>query len=167
MAANQVPDFRSGVTERDRYGERITGEMRDEMTMGGARGGGGGFPWFRGSNPSPFNPTGPTQTPPATDQPPPDQGPPDQRKPGGIGGMLAGMDSKDILSLLAALSGTVGALKSNSGSSEVSSATSDPAMQEILALMAGRLKKSEPMFDSVQAMANGLLPTAYQNRGGG
>ena len=166
MAENAYPHFKSGVTERDLYGERQASGMADDMSMGTRSGGGGGFPWFRGS--SPFNPTGPTQTPQATDQlPPEDQGPPDQRKPGGMGGIFGGMDSKDILSLLAALSGTVGALKSNSGQTGVSSATTDPAMQEVLALMAGRLKKSEPMFDSVQAMTNGLLPTAYQNRGGG
>ncbi len=117
--------------------------------------GSGGFPWFRGRTPSPYNPNGPTQ---ATDQPPEDQGPPDQRQ----NGIFGNMSPKDLMSLLAALTSTVGALRSNSGSSQVSSATTDPAMQEVLNLMAGRLRKSEPMFDSVQAMTNGLLPTAYQ-----
>ncbi len=157
MALESTPNFRVNVYGTDP--SRVSDVERD-LTLGGPRGGGGGFPWFRGSRPpSPFNPNGPTQT--ATDQPPPDQGPPDQRT-NPLGGIFGKMDSKDILSLLAALSGTVGALKSNGGSSDVSSATTDPAMQEILALMSGRLRKSEPMFDSVQAMANGLLPTAYQ-----
>lgn len=126
--------------------------------------GGGGFPWFRGRTPSPYNPSGPTQ---ATDQlPPEEQGPPDQRT-NNPGGMFAGLSGKDLMSLLAALTGAVGAIKSNTGTTGTTSATNDPAMQEVLNLMAGRLKKSEPMFDSVQAMTNGLLPTAYQNGGRG
>lgn len=143
--------------------------------LGTAHGGSGGFPWFRGRRPSPYNPNGSPQTPgprppnePAPEEPPfEEQGPPDLRQKGGIGGLLGKMDAKDVMALLAALSGTVGVLKSTGGGSNASSATTDPAMQEVLALMAGRLKKSEPMFDSVQSMANGLLPTAYQNRGGG
>lgn len=83
------------------------------------------------------------------------------------GGVFGGMDSKDIMGLIAALTGTVGALKSNQPQTAPSSATTDPAMQELIQMMQGRLRKSEPMFDSVQAMANGLLPTQYQNGGRG
>ena len=45
--------------------------------------------------------------------------------------------------------------------------TTDPAMKEVLDLMSGRLRKSEPMYDSALSMANGLLPTQYQNGGKG
>lgn len=83
------------------------------------------------------------------------------------GGMFGGMDSKDLMSLIAALTATVGAVKSNPPATSPTSATTDPAMAELIALMQGRLRKSEPMFDSVQAMANGLLPTQYQNGGRG
>jgi len=83
------------------------------------------------------------------------------------GGVFGGMDSQDIMGLIAALTGTVGAIKSNPPSTAPTSATTDPAMQELIAMMQGRLRKSEPMFDSVQAMANGLLPTRYQNGGRG
>lgn len=156
MALDATPNFRVNVYGTDPG--RVQ-EMQEDMLMGGPRGGSGGFPWFRGSRPpSPYNPNGPTQTTNPPEDPYEDQGPPDQRKPGG---MFAGMTSKDILELLAALTGTVGAIKSNSGPG-VSSATTDPAMQEVLNIMSGRLRKSEPMFDSVQAMTNGLLPTAYQ-----
>ena len=158
MALDATPNFRVNVYGNDPG--RVQ-EMQEDMLTGGPRGGSGGFPWFRSSRPSPYNPNGSTQNQPTDQGPPEDQGPPDQRSRG-MGGIFGGMDSKDILSLLAALSGTVGALKSNSGQTGVSSATTDPAMQEVLNIMSGRLRKSEPMFDSVQAMTNGLLPTAYQ-----
>lgn len=142
--------YRTGATVGSADYQQDKDNRSEGYDLGGPRGGSGGFPWFRGSRPpSPYNPNGPTQT--ATDQP-------DQRKPGGIGGMLAGLDAKDILSLLSALTGTVGAIRSNSDPPPAT----DPAMQEVLNIMSGRLRKSEPMFDSVQAMANGLLPTAYQ-----
>ena len=47
------------------------------------------------------------------------------------------------------------------------SAATDPQMAEILAMMMGRLRKSEPLHDSVLSMANGLLPVQYQKGGGG
>jgi len=83
------------------------------------------------------------------------------------GGLIGGLDSKDLMGLIAALTATVGAVKSNPPATAPTSATTDPAMAELVALMQGRLKKSEPMFDSVQKMANGLLPTQYQNGGRG
>lgn len=83
------------------------------------------------------------------------------------GGMFGGMDSKDIMGLLAALTGTVGALKSNAPASAPTSATSDPQMQEVIAMMMNRMRKAEPLQDSVLSMANGLLPTQYQNGGRG
>lgn len=82
-------------------------------------------------------------------------------------GVLGGMDAKDLMALALGLTGTVGGMMSKPNDTAPTSATTDPQMQELIALMSGRLKKSEPMFDSVQAMANGLLPTAYQKGGGG
>lgn len=83
------------------------------------------------------------------------------------GGMFGGMDSKTLMGLLAALTGTVGALKTNAPQTAPTSATTDPQMQEVLSMMMSRMKKAEPLQDSALAMANGLLPTQYQNGGRG
>jgi hypothetical protein len=40
-------------------------------------------------------------------------------------------------------------------------------LQALMRAMQGRLDKSEPLYDSVLQMANGLLPTSYQKGGGG
>lgn len=86
---------------------------------------------------------------------------------GGLGGMFAGMSARDLASLGLGVTGAIGGAMSRPPDMSPSSATSDPQMQELLALMSGRLKKSEPLHDSVLAMANGLLPTQYQKGGGG
>lgn len=144
-------------------------EFWETATTVESPGQGGGFPWFK-SGKSPTYPTGQGQTPPnATDQLPPEsQGPPYDGPIGGVGGgMLGNLTSKDLMALIASLMSTAGALKTNQPNAATTSGTTDPAMNELIALMQGRLRKSEPMFDSVQAMANGMLPTAYQNGGKG
>lgn len=83
------------------------------------------------------------------------------------GGLLGGLDGKDLMGLLAALTSTVGVLKSQPTNTAPTSATTDPQLQELITMMQGRLKKAEPLQDSVLAMANGLLPTQYQNGGRG
>lgn len=85
----------------------------------------------------------------------------------GAGAGLAGMSMRDLISLGMAGAGTVGGLMQDDINTQPTSATTDPQMQMVLELMANRLRKSEPNFESVQAMAQGLLPTAYQTGGRG
>lgn len=86
----------------------------------------------------------------------------------GVGkGLLAGMSARDLAALGLGLGGTIGGALTKPQDTAPSSATSDPAMQELLSLMSGRLRKSEPLHDSVLSMANGLLPIQYQKGGGG
>lgn len=82
----------------------------------------------------------------------------------GLGGALGGLSAQDLVALSAALAGTVGGAVSgrNQTDAGVNTMTTDPQLKELLALMQGRLKKSEPLHDSVLSMANGLLPTQYQ-----
>jgi hypothetical protein len=84
----------------------------------------------------------------------------------GAGGFL-GMSAKELMALALGTAGTIGGAMADKPNMEPNTATKDPQLQELLSLMSGRLKKSEPMFDSVQSMANGLLPTQYQNGGRG
>ena len=83
------------------------------------------------------------------------------------GNLFAGMSGRDLAALGLGLGGTIGGAMSNPPNTNPSSATSDPQMAELLSLMSGRLKKSEPLHDSVLSMANGLLPMQYQKGGGG
>ena len=86
----------------------------------------------------------------------------------GAGGLFAGMSARDLAALgLSGASAIGGALSGRNNDMTPTSATTDPAMAELLSIMSGRLRKSEPLFDSVQSMANGLLPTQYQKGGGG
>lgn len=82
-------------------------------------------------------------------------------------GVFGGMDAKDLMGLIAAITGTVGAIKSQPPNTQPTSATTDPQMQEVVNMMLNRMRKAEPLQDSALAMANGLLPTQYQNGGRG
>lgn len=82
-------------------------------------------------------------------------------------GVFGGMDARDIMGLIAAITGTVGAIKSQPPNTQPTSATTDPQMQEVVNMMLNRMRKAEPLQDSALAMANGLLPTQYQNGGRG
>ena len=92
---------------------------------------------------------------------------------GGLGsagaakGLLSGMSARDWAALVASGIGTAGGLMSNKPITAPSSATTDPNMQKLIASMQGRLDQSEPLYKSIMAMANGLLPTQYQNGGAG
>lgn len=90
---------------------------------------------------------------------------------GGGGGFL-GMNPMDWITLATGLTGTIGgamAGRDNQNAMQPNTSTTDPNLQRLLATMQGRLDKSEPLLDSIFSMANGLLPTQYQNggRGGG
>lgn len=87
---------------------------------------------------------------------------------GGGAGSLASLRSltpRDWLSIAGTGIGTVGALTSNPLNTNPNTATTDPGLQRLLESMQRRLDKSEPLYDSVMSMANGLLPTQYQNGG--
>jgi len=76
---------------------------------------------------------------------------------------MGGLSATDLISLGTALTGLIGgSLANNNTSTTPTTATSDPQLKELMALMQGRLKKSEPLYDSALSMANGLLPTQYQ-----
>lgn len=88
----------------------------------------------------------------------------------GGGSSVLGMSPKDLIALAMGLTGTVGGFlsgKNNTPNLGPNTATTDPQLQKLLASMQGRLDKSEPLVDSIFAMANGLLPTQYQKGGGG
>jgi hypothetical protein len=161
--SQEIYDGRSGV-----YKSGVVGTARRPDYAWPAvseNAGSGGLPWPFGRGASPYNPNKPYVNP-APVEPYEPQGPPlegqGSGKPGGLAGLFAGMSPKDIAALIAALGGTIGGALSKPNDLTPTSATTDPAMAEVLALMRGRLQKSEPMFDSALAMANGLLPTAYQ-----
>jgi len=83
------------------------------------------------------------------------------------GRSLLGLSARDWAALAASGVGTIGGLMSNQPLQAPTSATTDPNMQKLLATMQGRLDQSEPLYKSIMAMANGLLPTQYQNGGSG
>jgi hypothetical protein len=85
----------------------------------------------------------------------------------GAGAGAGGFGLRDAIGLGLAGAGAIGGAMSDRPDYSPNSATNDPAMQELLQIMAGRLRKSEPLYDSVMAMANGLLPTQYQKGGVG
>lgn len=130
------------------------------MNMAGGGPSSGGVPWFR-PRPSPYNPNAPVQQP-QQGQPPPDQGPPVPTT-----GPFGNMSPRDIIALLMSLAGGVGGALGNRQNFNPNTGTNDPNLQKLLATMQGRLDKSEPLYDSIMAMANGLLPTRYQKGGGG
>lgn len=88
------------------------------------------------------------------------------RVPGGGGGGipgLGGMSAKDLVALAAAFFAMKGG--GNGNNFAPNSGTNDPQLQELFKMMSGRMRKSEPLHDSILSMANGLLPTQYQSRG--
>jgi hypothetical protein len=86
---------------------------------------------------------------------------------GGIGSILGGMSARDLAALGLSAAGTIGGAMSNRPNFAPNTATSDPQLQALMRAMQGRLDKSEPLYDSVLQMANGLLPSQYQKGGGG
>jgi hypothetical protein len=85
----------------------------------------------------------------------------------GAAGLFGGMSARDLAGLGVGLAGTVGGAMSNPPNLNPTTQTSDPNLQALMRTMQGRLDKSEPLYDSVLNMANGLLPTQYQKGGGG
>lgn len=96
---------------------------------------------------------------------------------GGLGGGLGtgaaagrtflGMSPKDLAAIGLGLGGTIGGALSSKPDLSPNTTTNDPQLQRLLQTMQGRLDKSEPLYDSIMSMSNGLLPTQYQKKGGG
>ena len=94
---------------------------------------------------------------------------------GAAGGSLAaegartfmGLTPRDWLALAGTGLSTYGAITQDQSNLNPNTATDDPQLRRLLDSMQRRLDKSEPLYDSVMAMANGLLPTQYQRGGGG
>jgi hypothetical protein len=81
---------------------------------------------------------------------------------------ILGMAPRDLAALGLGVGSTVGgAISGRNQNTAPTTATSDPNLQALMQAMQRRLDKSEPLYDSVLAMANGLLPTQYQKGGGG
>lgn len=78
-----------------------------------------------------------------------------------------GMSTRDWIALATSLAGIGGGALSSRPNLTPNSQTTDPNMQKLIASMQGRLDQSEPLYKSIMAMANGLLPTQYQNGGAG
>ena len=88
----------------------------------------------------------------------------------GTKGLLGGLSARDLLAIATGTAGTVGSYingRNNRTNLDPNTSTKDPQLQELLSMMMSRMKKAEPLQDSVYAMANGLLPTQYQNGGRG
>lgn len=85
----------------------------------------------------------------------------------GAAGILGGMSARDLAALGLSAAGTIGGALSRPENMNATTATTDPQLQALMRTMQGRLDKSEPLYDSVMQMANGLLPTQYQKGGGG
>lgn len=85
----------------------------------------------------------------------------------GAAGRFLGLTGREWAELSPALAGTVAPAVMGHPNTSPTTATNDPSMQQLIATMQGRLNKSEPLYDSIMAMANGLLPTQYQKGGGG
>jgi hypothetical protein len=84
----------------------------------------------------------------------------------GIAG-LGGMTARDLMSLGLAGAGTVGGMMQDPPNMNPNTQTTDPNLQRLIQTMQGRLDQSEPLYKSIMAMANGLLPNQYQNGGQG
>jgi hypothetical protein len=88
---------------------------------------------------------------------------------GGVGAAakFLGLSPNDWASIVPAAVGTIGSAVSKPPNMNPTTATTDPNLQKLLQTMQGRLDQSEPLYKSIMAMANGLLPTQYQNGGAG
>jgi len=86
---------------------------------------------------------------------------------GAAKGIIGGLTGRDLAAL--GLTGTsmIGSALSNQPNMNPTTATSDPNLMKLIQSMQGRIDKSEPLYDSILSMANGLLPTQYQKGGGG
>jgi hypothetical protein len=86
---------------------------------------------------------------------------------GGLGSLLGGLSARDLAALGLTAAGTIGAATQDRPQFGPNTMTADPNLQALMQSMQRRLDKSEPLYDSVLNMANGLLPTQYQRGGGG
>jgi hypothetical protein len=84
-----------------------------------------------------------------------------------IGRLLGGLSARDLAALGLTAAGTVGGMMQDKPNFGPNTQTSDPQLAALMQSMQRRLDKSEPLYDSVLNMANGLLPTQYQKGGGG
>jgi hypothetical protein len=78
-----------------------------------------------------------------------------------------GMSARDYAALLTSIAGTVGGAMQPTPNMNPNTQTTDPNLQRLVQTMQGRLDQSEPLYKSIMAMANGLLPMQYQNGGQG
>jgi hypothetical protein len=77
------------------------------------------------------------------------------------------MNARDYAALITGLAGTVGGAMQDRPNMNPNTQTTDPNLQRLVQTMQGRLDQSEPLYKSIMAMANGLLPMQYQNGGQG
>ena len=143
--------------------QRLPMEDEDQAPDGGGRSGGLPWPWKSRptmgkarpeplySNPSPVTPYQPTVA---------QNAPGVSGGPSGISSLLGGLGVDGVLKILATVLGIKG-LTSGGGSSQNGNLNLDASMKEAIDLQSGRLKKSEPLYDSIMKMSGGLLPTQY------
>lgn len=86
---------------------------------------------------------------------------------GGAAKGFLGMEGRDLAAVIAALTGTVGGALTKPADTAPSTATMDPSLRGLIDMQTSRLKKQDPLYDAILAMANGLLPTQYQKGGPG
>jgi hypothetical protein len=85
----------------------------------------------------------------------------------GLSSLLGGLSASELAALGLTAAGTIGAATQDRPQFGPNTMTADPNLQALMQSMQRRLDKSEPLYDSVLNMANGLLPTQYQRGGGG
>lgn len=81
-------------------------------------------------------------------------------------GVLGGLSARDLAALGLTAVSTIGQVTQNRPNMNPTTATTDPNLQKLMQTMQGRLDASEPLYRSILSMANGLLPTQYQNGAG-
>lgn len=86
---------------------------------------------------------------------------------GAAKGVLGGLSARDLAALGLTGASVVGSALSDKPNMAPNTQTTDPNLVKLLQSMQGRLDQSEPLYKSIMAMANGLLPTQYQNGGAG
>lgn len=86
----------------------------------------------------------------------------------GAAGALAGMTPAEWAQLGLGTASAIGPMVSGQHQNFApNTTTTDPNLMKLIQSMQGRLDKSEPLYGSILNMANGLLPTQYQNGGAG
>ena len=159
--AKDRADFRVNIVGHEPVPSAIAEQIQDRG-YDAPSGGGSGLPWPWGKKSPTYPRSQGTYVNPSPVEPYENQGPPwDENAKAGTSSLLGGLGVDGVLKILATVLGIKG-LTSGGGSSQNGNLNLDASMKEAIDLQSGRLKKSEPLYDSIMKMSGGLLPTEYQ-----